>query len=267
MFRDLHTSCLYYAVFNCYGFYLKGQALLLEKCQTCRNDIPMQSLVQHFEQCSRQNQQPDTGCQAEEAPCTSQSLANVQADVTPQILTATVTDTESTSVCTYSLQDILQMLQRNLDMDEVVRFNINRKNVWDGAVRAMRRPNFSARKRIDVKFTDDEGNSEGAVDMGGPMREFFRLAFQHIRQSPMFTGSDYERVLECHMCSLKENSYFYAGQLIAMSIVQGGPSPHFFAPVLYQAIVSGAESVQADIEDIHDHEIKSLLSEVGEEHV
>nr|XP_023696129.1 G2/M phase-specific E3 ubiquitin-protein ligase-like isoform X3 [Paramormyrops kingsleyae] len=255
----------------------------------------MQSLVQHFEQCSRQNQQPDTGCQAEEAPCTSQSLANVQADVTPQILTATVTDTESTSVCTYrdyvdlvcsdvsesedeqisraientnvNLQDILQMLQRNLDMDEVVRFNINRKNVWDGAVRAMRRPNFSARKRIDVKFTDDEGNSEGAVDMGGPMREFFRLAFQHIRQSPMFTGSDYERVLECHMCSLKENSYFYAGQLIAMSIVQGGPSPHFFAPVLYQAIVSGAESVQADIEDIHDHEIKSLLSEVGEEHV
>lgn len=87
------------------------------------------------------------------------------------------------------------MLQRNIDIDEVVHFNINRKNVWDGAVRATRRPNISARLRIYVKFTDAEGNSEGAVDSSAPMREFFRL------ESPVLTGSDYESVLKgCMRC-------------------------------------------------------------------
>ena len=31
---------------------------------------------------------------------------------------------------------------------------------------------------MSVKFTDDIGNSEGAVDLGGPMKEFFTLVLQ-----------------------------------------------------------------------------------------
>ncbi|XP_072559957.1 G2/M phase-specific E3 ubiquitin-protein ligase-like isoform X2 [Paramormyrops kingsleyae] len=163
--------------------------------------------------------------------------------------------------CT-NLQDILLSLRKDINTDEVLRFNINRKNVWDGTIRGMRRPNFSVKKRIDIKFTDDDGNSEGAVDMGGPMREFFRLVLQHIKLGPMFTGPENERVLCCHAPSLRDNSYFYAGQLIAMSILHGGPSPNFFSPVLYQAVVAGADGVQADIGDIHDPETESYLLEI-----
>ncbi|KAK6471030.1 G2/M phase-specific E3 ubiquitin-protein ligase-like [Huso huso] len=128
------------------------------------------------------------------------------------------------------VEDILQSLRVGIN-EEVIRFNLNRRNEWDGAVR---RPNFSTNKRVDVKFTDDAGVLEGAVDLGGPMREFFRLVLQHRRNSPMFDGPENQRTLSCHAESLKNNSYFYAGQLIAMSIVHGGPSPHFFAPVLFQ---------------------------------
>lgn len=34
---------------------------------------------------------------------------------------------------------------------------------------------FSPTNKVSVKFTDDAGVSEGAVDLGGPMREFFNL--------------------------------------------------------------------------------------------
>ncbi|KAK6494049.1 G2/M phase-specific E3 ubiquitin-protein ligase-like, partial [Huso huso] len=160
----------------------------------------------------------------------------------------------------FSVEDILQSLR---DEEEVICFILNRRNVWDGAARAMKRPNFSTNKRVDVKFTDDAGVSEGAVDLGGPMREFFRLVLQHISNSPMFDGPENQHTLSCHAESLKNNSYLYAGQLIAMSIVHGGPSPHFFAPVLFQAVALGPDNVHAAIEDITDTDIKRQLSEVG----
>lgn len=97
----------------------------------------------------------------------------------------------------FSVEDILQSLRVGIN-EEVIRFKLNRRNVWDGAVRAMRRPNFSTNKRVDVKFTDDAGVSEGAVDLGGPMREFFRLVLQHIRNSPMFDGPENQHTLSCH---------------------------------------------------------------------
>lgn len=49
--------------------------------------------------------------------------------------------------------------------------------MWDGASRAMGRSNFAPEKTVDVKFTDDYGISEGAVDNGGPTREFFPTVF------------------------------------------------------------------------------------------
>ncbi|KAJ8290602.1 hypothetical protein GJAV_G00015150 [Gymnothorax javanicus] len=232
------------------------QEVVLEKCQTCGKNISLQSLSQHIQQCTRETLQPATDYITEGIHQSADTSENVQEPL------PSTTVPHSASVCTYSLQDILKSLQMDIDMDEAIRFNINGTHVWNGAVRAMRRPNFSVKKRVDVKFTDDGGNSEGAVDCGGPMREFFRLALQHIRESPMFTGPDYQRVLSCHAPSLRDSSYFYAGQLVAMSIVHGGPSPHFFAPVLYQALVSGSDNVQADIEDLHDHEAKSWLSEI-----
>ncbi|KAK6494048.1 hypothetical protein HHUSO_G486 [Huso huso] len=84
-----------------------------------------------------------------------------------------------------NVEDILQSLR---DEEEVICFILNRRNVWDGAARAMKRPNFSTNKRVDVKFTDD----------AGPMREFFRLVLQHISNSPMFDGPENQHTLSCH---------------------------------------------------------------------
>ncbi|XDV25922.1 hypothetical protein PO909_029748, partial [Leuciscus waleckii] len=163
------------------------------------------------------------------------------------------------------LEDIVGNLRRQIKVDEVVRFNIVRRNVLDGAARAMNRPNFSPEKRMDIKFTDDLGSSEGAVDHGGPKREFFRLCFQELKDiSGMFEGPTDAKVLACNSEAVKNNGYYLAGQLMAMSIVHGGQTPHFLSEILVDALINGPEKTEVSIDDIPDLDTQSVLREIKE---
>lgn len=93
----------------------------------------------------------------------------------------------------------MEQIASRVNNDSTVRFNIVRRNVWDGASRAMGRSNFSPEKKVDVKFTDDYGISEGAVDNGGPTREFFRLCLHEIKDKiGIFEGPLNAKVLTCN---------------------------------------------------------------------
>lgn len=70
------------------------------------------------------------------------------------------------------------------------RFNINRKNVLDGAFRAFGRKSYDPFRRISVRFSDECGNFEEAVDLGGPRREFLSLLMEEIEKSAMLAGPD-----------------------------------------------------------------------------
>lgn len=41
-----------------------------------------------------------------------------------------------------------------------------------------------------IKFSDDLGMDEEAVDLGGPRREFLQLLMEALALSPMFEGRD-----------------------------------------------------------------------------
>ena len=72
----------------------------------------------------------------------------------------------------WSLQEILQQLALKINEDKISKFNIRRSHLWEGALRGLRRKSFSPDNKVSVKFTDDSGTSEGAIDLGGPKREF-----------------------------------------------------------------------------------------------
>ena len=74
-----------------------------------------------------------------------------------------------------TLKEILLNLAEATSYDQISIFNLSRNHIWEGTKRAMNRKSFSPRNKLSVKFTDDIGQSEGAVDMGGPAREFFTL--------------------------------------------------------------------------------------------
>ena len=99
------------------------------------------------------------------------------------------------SVAQLTCTDILTSLQDQIDSDEVNLFNIKRQNILDGAIRAIKRKSFKPLANISVKFSDDLGQSEGAVDAGGPTREFLRLLVHSVCGSSIFEGHEKSKIL------------------------------------------------------------------------
>ena len=71
------------------------------------------------------------------------------------------------------MAEILNELAKVINGSCISKFNISRNFLCKGTKRALSRKSFSPANKVSVKFTDDVGASEGAVDLGGPMREFF----------------------------------------------------------------------------------------------
>ena len=53
--------------------------------------------------------------------------------------------------------------------------NVRHGHIWEDSCRCLQRKRFNPSAIISICFADDFGNSEGAVDIGGPSREFLRL--------------------------------------------------------------------------------------------
>ncbi|KAJ1156147.1 hypothetical protein NDU88_008871 [Pleurodeles waltl] len=161
-----------------------------------------------------------------------------------------------------TLKDLLSNLALPIDSEKTSKFNINRRNIWDGARRAFLRKTYKATNRISVMFTDSSGNSEGAVDFGGPTREFLRLLMHYLQHSKLFEGPENRKTLSCDAQGMRNDEYYLAGQAMAVSLVHGGPAPNFVSPVLYQCLVSDAKHVHSSLGDVVDPETQDMLKEI-----
>ncbi|KAK2558696.1 G2/M phase-specific E3 ubiquitin-protein ligase [Acropora cervicornis] len=169
----------------------------------------------------------------------------------------------NTSSVTKPAKEILNELAGNINADALAKFNIARNFIWEGTKRAVSRKAFSPANKISVKFTDDAGTSEGAIDWGGPMREFFTLILQYIHDSQLLCGPENIKFLSYNVKCLEDNDYFIAGLMLAMSLVHGGPAPHFLSPIMFQALISD-QPVTVSLQDVYDHELRSLLESLQE---
>ena len=158
------------------------------------------------------------------------------------------------------ISDILQQLaSANIESEKISKFNICRSNICDAIFRGMNRKSFSPNKKLSVKFTDDIGLSEGAVDMGGPITEFFTLSLEAILSSKLFCGQEHSRLLSYDAKALKHDEYFMAGQLISMAVVHAGAAPRCFSPVLFDSLIRGHAKVHVPIDAVYELELQSTL--------
>lgn len=86
---------------------------------------------------------------------------------------------------------VLQRLENQVDakpapMSNLI--NVMRDTVLLSALRAFSCLSFSTDKKLNVVFIDAENTGEGAVDDGGPTREFFRLLNVELKNSQYFCG-------------------------------------------------------------------------------
>lgn len=158
-----------------------------------------------------------------------------------------------------TLNDILKNFQQKINMEKVNQFNVFRENVFSCCVRAMRRKTFDPFKKISVKFSDLEGNSEGAIDEGGPTREMFRLVLSELASSNLFTGIN-KKNISLNNNALHDNLYFEATRIVSLSLLHGGPGPHFMSKTLFTLISKGIESTNIKIADLEEEEVKTKLS-------
>lgn len=59
-----------------------------------------------------------------------------------------------------------------------------------GTTLALKRKSFCPKWRISVKFMDNIGTAEGAIDTGGPKREFFTVVLDYLHESTLFVGPE-----------------------------------------------------------------------------
>ncbi|XP_058877033.1 G2/M phase-specific E3 ubiquitin-protein ligase-like [Acipenser ruthenus] len=115
---------------------------------------------------------------------------------------------------------------------------------------------------MSVMFTDSDGNSEGAVDRGGPTREFLTLLMQTLQNSKICEGSEDWKNVTCDSQALRDDDYFLAGRIIAVSLVHGGPSPNFFSQTLYDSLAYDPQQVTPSVKDICDRDIAEIILEM-----
>ena len=84
------------------------------------------------------------------------------------------------------------------------------------------------------------------------------------RNNSLFTGDLKFRVPAHNMLELSKKTYRHVGSILALSIVYGGPAPHFLAESVADYIIHGLEKTQCTIHDIPDHIIKEKMAKVGE---
>ncbi|XP_073318230.1 G2/M phase-specific E3 ubiquitin-protein ligase-like [Pagrus major] len=170
---------------------------------------------------------------------------------------------EKSEPTTVQASEIIANLALAIDHKKVSRFNISRSDIWDGAVRGFRRSSYSEKSDIFVKFTDDAGSFEEGLDTGGPRREFLTLLMNHLRNRPIFDGPPEKRYLVYNPSAVREDEYYLAGKMIAVSVVHGGPAPHFLSKDLVNHII-GKPSFSATVEDVKDEDIGRALHQVQE---
>ena len=95
--------------------------------------------------------------------------------------------------------------------------------------------------------------SEAAVDEGGPRREYFRLVLGELaNNNALFDGGFQRRILRQNLIELEGSSYLLAGCIMALSLIYGGPPPHFLARAIAEYFL-GITRYTVSIEDVPEY--------------
>ncbi|XP_013888119.1 uncharacterized protein LOC106535614 [Austrofundulus limnaeus] len=162
------------------------------------------------------------------------------------------------------LRTVLEDLQKGLQSGSAPIHNslhVCREFIMEGSFRAFRRTRFNPLHQLTVTFVDVEGESEGAVDDGGPSREFLRLLVAALRDSRYFEGPEDRKNLSLVSRGLQFGDYKIIGQMLSLALLQGGVQPSFFSTRLY-SLLCGQQTGPVSLEEVGDWELRQHLEKI-----
>ncbi|CAL8234386.1 unnamed protein product [Boreogadus saida] len=139
----------------------------------------------------------------------------------------------------------------------------NVHNIMRSSLQAFRRRRFNPEARLDVVFVDSEQTSEGAVDGGGPTREYLRLLMKAIHQSSIFEGPETDKRLTLDTCALEGKLYTQIARMISVCVIHGSVAPNFFSERLFSQLCD-KHTHPATLEEVSDVTFKEKLLKIKE---
>ncbi|XP_051001721.1 G2/M phase-specific E3 ubiquitin-protein ligase isoform X2 [Acomys russatus] len=89
----------------------------------------------------------------------------------------------------------------------------------------------------------------------------------HLACSSLQSWEQNWECLECrritYNSALKENHYYEAGRMIAISLVHGGPAPGFFSETLFNCLAYGPENTQPILDDVSDPDVAKIIMKIN----
>uniref|UniRef100_A0A8C5NZG9 G2/M-phase specific E3 ubiquitin ligase n=1 Tax=Jaculus jaculus TaxID=51337 RepID=A0A8C5NZG9_JACJA len=137
---------------------------------------------------------------------------------------------------------------------------VNKGNLWKSALDGFRNQNFNPSYTIEVWYVNENDNFRR--EHPGSKQEFFSLLIQHLENSSLFEGS-ISKNLSLNSQALKENLYYEAGKMLAISLVHGGPSPGFFSKTLFNCLAYGPENTQPILDDVSDFDVAQIIIRIN----
>ncbi|XP_005001439.3 G2/M phase-specific E3 ubiquitin-protein ligase isoform X1 [Cavia porcellus] len=135
------------------------------------------------------------------------------------------------------------------------RLCIKKADIWNSALDEFRNQNFNPSYIIEVVFIESDNFGR---EHPGSKQEFLSLLMEHLENSPVFEGS-LSKNLSLNSQAIKENLYYEAGKMLAISLVHGGPSPGFFSKTLFNCLVYGPENTQPILDDVSDFHMAQII--------
>ncbi|KAJ7391379.1 hypothetical protein OS493_018422 [Desmophyllum pertusum] len=211
---------------------------LVVNCPTCWGRFPIDVIEEHADMCAQSVEElPDPH------PTNSSSSSSTGA-IQEQ----------------GELKEEISNLAGNIKEEEV-RVTVRRNHLWWDFTRA-RNDYYSPLNAIKITFS-----GEPAIDDGGPKREFLyseALCMEQALHSAKSILVTINEMLEfCNsrlfpdgfptqsVLAVAKDDFVTAGEVMAMSIAQGGPCPNFLAPEIYSVL-----SRSFVIEDLKDESLK-----------
>uniref|UniRef100_A0A8D0GXH9 G2/M-phase specific E3 ubiquitin protein ligase n=1 Tax=Sphenodon punctatus TaxID=8508 RepID=A0A8D0GXH9_SPHPU len=203
---------------------------------------------------------PKMLCQTSLAPCTlfDNPASNRMVMSISPLISRSLRKTKL-GVLKREASNILRELRLQIDT-KPTRLNINRDDIWNSALKGFRRRNFNPVHTIEVKFKNSKGRLATAA-IHESKHDFFQLLMLHLQKSSLFEGAS-SKNLSLDSQALKEDLYYEAGKMIAVSLVHGGPSPSFFSKTLFNCLVYGPENVKPTIEDVADFDVAHTIMKI-----
>ena len=118
---------------------------------------------------------------------------------------------------------------------------------------------FPLNASLRVTFVGEPG-----IDAGGLLKEYLTLLLKEIMMNnSLFTGPPECRGVLHSMKSLQMRSFYYVGQMIAVSILNGGPGPGCLTHAIVDYLTYGLKKVNATIEDVPNVVIQKYMKSVS----